>query len=88
MAGGGLGHPEISSRAVHERPTPQATTELTDCSGGPQALGAMLTRMANLAHKTPPSAAVIASARCSSASCSMYMDDSSLGRSRQLGRSD
>ena len=54
MAGGGLGHPEISSRAVHERPTPQATTELTDCSGGPQALGAMLTRMANLAHKTPP----------------------------------
>ncbi len=54
MAGGGLGHLEISSRAVHERPAPQATTKVTDCSDDPQAPDVMLTRMAYLADKTPP----------------------------------
>ena len=54
MAGGGLGHLEISSRAVHERPAPQATIKITDCSDDPQAPDVMLTRMAHLADKTPP----------------------------------
>ena len=54
MAGGVLGRPEISFRAVHERPAPQATTKVTGCSDGPQALAVVLTRMAYLADKTPP----------------------------------
>jgi hypothetical protein len=51
--GGGLDHLEISSRAVCEPPAPQATIKVTDCSDNPQAIGAVLTRMANLADKTP-----------------------------------
>lgn len=54
MAGNGLGHLEISSRAVDEHPDPQATIKATDCSDGQQAIGALLTRLANLADKTFP----------------------------------
>ena len=54
MAGGRLGHPEISSRAADELPVPQATTKVTGCSDGPQVTGAVLMRTANLADKTSP----------------------------------
>jgi hypothetical protein len=54
MAGGGLGHIEISSRAVHERPAPQATIKVTNRGDGPQAIRAVAMRTANLAGKTSP----------------------------------